>query len=194
MRLILAVIIIVALAAAGWWLVNQPSAPVTIQNTFNMGLTLTSSAWADGQAIPPTYTCDGEDMSPPLKIGNLPTGTKSLALVVDDPDAPAGSFIHWLVWNIRPNEGEIMEGKIPSRASAGTNSFGRVGYGGPCPPDRTVVRAGPPEGEHRYLFKLIALDTELDLPVSTTIKEFNQAVAGHIIEETILTGTYRRSD
>ena len=182
MRLIFAIIIIIILAAAGWWLFNQPSAPITIQNTFNMGLQLTSPAWADGGVIPQTYTCDGEDMSPPLEINNVPAGAKSLALVVDDPDAPSGSFIHWLVWNIKPSSKSLMEGKIPAEASAGSSSFGRVGYGGPC----------PPEGEHNYIFKLLALDTELDLSVSTTIKEFNQAIAGHVLEEATLTGTYRR--
>jgi len=183
MRLIFAIIIIIIiLAAAGWWLFNQPSAPITIQNTFNMGLQLTSPAWADGGVIPQTYTCDGEDMSPPLEINNVPVGAKSLALVVDDPDAPSGSFIHWLVWNIKPSAKSLMEGKIPAEASAGSSSFGRVGYGGPC----------PPEGDHRYIFKLLALNLELDLPASTTIKEFNQAIAGHVIEEATLTGTYRR--
>lgn len=185
MKLVLIIlIIIIAVILAGWWLANQLGGTVTVKNSFNMSLSLTSPVLPAGGVIPSLYTCDGNNLSLPLKIDYVPPAAKSLALVVDDPDAPNGSFIHWLVWNLKPTDQDLMEGVTPSPAVAGTNSAGQVGYSGPC----------PPTGEHRYIFKLLALDTKLDLPVSTTIKEFNQATAGHILEETTLTGRYRRSD
>ena len=185
MRLVLIIlIIIIALILAGWWLANQSGNTITVKNSFNMSLSLTSPVLQAEGTIPSLYTCDGDNLSLPLKIESVPAAAKSLALVVDDPDAPNGSFIHWLVWNLPPTTQDLMEGVTPSPATAGTNSAGQVGYSGPC----------PPSGEHRYIFKLLALDTELDLPVSTTIKEFNQAIAGHVLEEATLAGRYRRSD
>src|SRR5206468_9894859 len=114
---------------------------------------ITSSAFQEGASIPSKFTCDGADTSPPLQIADVPSGAKSLALIVDDPDAPSGLFTHWMVWNISPQTNIIGEGST-RQGVQGTNDFGKSGYGGPC----------PPSGMHRYYFKIFALDRELDLP------------------------------
>ncbi len=149
---------------------------------------LTSSAFADGAAIPAKYTCDGDDISPPLKWSGVPEGTKSLALVCDDPDAPIGTFVHWVLYGIPPSVTELSEGVppaevIPNGAVQGTNDFKRLGYGGPCP---------PPGGAHRYFFKLYALDAELDLKPGAMKKDLVKAMEGHVLAEGQLMGTYQR--
>jgi len=149
---------------------------------------LTSSAFADGAPIPAKYTCDGENISPPLAWTNVPKAGKSLALIGDDPDAPLGTWVHWVVYNIPPTLTEFAE-RIPATetisngAIQGTTSFKRVGYGGPCPP------AGKP---HHYFFKLYALDTELTLKPGATKDELLKAMAGHILAEGQLVGTYQK--
>jgi len=142
---------------------------------------LSSSAFTDGGNIPSKYTCDGANVSPPLKISEVPEGTESLALVMDDPDAPMGTFDHWVVWNIPRETQEIQEGKEP-QGIQGRTDFGRTGYGGPC----------PPSGTHRYKFKLYALDTKLNLREGSRKRDLESAMRGHIIEEVVLTGNYRR--
>jgi hypothetical protein len=149
---------------------------------------LTSKAFDTGKEIPLKYSCDGADISPPLTIEDVPDGAQTLALICEDPDAPVGVFDHWIIFNIPPQAPQLAEG-IPTEAEhssgfrQGTNDFGRVGYGGPCPPD----------GEHRYFFRLYALDTELDLPAgSTSKKDLQAAMEGHILAETELMGTYKR--
>jgi len=159
---------------------EEERAVVTIQ--------LTSSAFADGAAIPAKYTCDGDDISPPLKWRGVPEGTKSLALVCDDPDAPIGTFVHWVLYSIPPSVTELSEGVpamgvIPNGAAQGTNDFKRLGYGGPCP---------PPGGAHRYFFKLYALDAELDLKPGAMKKDLVKAMEGHVLAEGQLMGTYQR--
>lgn len=114
---------------------------------------ITSSAFQEGASIPSKFSCDGANSSPPLQIADVPSGAKSLALIVDDPDAPSGLFTHWTVWNISPQINAIAEGSAP-KGVLGTNDFGKSGYGGPC----------PPSGTHCYYFKIFALDRELDLP------------------------------
>lgn len=145
---------------------------------------LESSAFKNGQKIPTKYTCDGEDLSPELNIKDVPKNAKSLVLVMDDPDAikPAGKvWDHWIVFNIPQKTNKVNEGKEPD-GTGGKNSWGKTGYGGPCPPDR----------EHRYFFKLYALDAQLDLPEGSTKQEIEKAMQGHIIEKAELIGKYER--
>jgi Raf kinase inhibitor-like YbhB/YbcL family protein len=142
---------------------------------------LTSPAFENNQEIPSEYTCDGADISPELNIGDVPENAKSLALIMDDPDAPGGTWVHWVVWNIPPDTKKIAKDAEPEGIQ-GTTSFGKQGYGGPC----------PPSGTHRYIFKLYALDTTLDLEEGSDKKELEAAMQGHIIEKTELTGPYKR--
>jgi len=142
---------------------------------------LTSPAFVDGGTIPSRYTCDGANISPPLKISDVPEGTESLALVMDDPDAPMGTFDHWVVWNIPKGTREIPEGTEPQGVQGRTN-FGKLGYGGPC----------PPSGTHGYKFKLYALSKKLDLKEGASKRELERAMKGNIIEEVVLTGKYSR--
>lgn len=145
-------------------------------------ITLTSPAFSGGGAIPGAYTCDGADISPPLAIGPVPDGTRSLALIMDDPDAPVGIWVHWVLWNIPAQTREIHENSVPHGASQGRNDWHRTGYGGPC----------PPSGTHRYSFKLYALDTHLNLGAATTKAELEKAMKGHIVGRSELMGTYRK--
>lgn len=148
---------------------------------------LKSQAFQAGNMIPPKYTCDGQDISPPLSWTDPPAGTVSFALISDDPDAPMGTWVHWVMWNI-PASSRAFDENFPKTASLpngtqqGTTDFHRVGYGGPC----------PPSGIHRYYFKLYALDTTLGLPSSATKKDLEQAMQGHIVAQAELMGTYRR--
>src|SRR3982750_3862946 len=135
-------------------------------------MNITSSAFQQGENIPSKFTCDGGDTSPPLQIAEVPSGAKSLALVVDDPDAPSGLFTHWIVWNISPQTNVIAEGSAP-KGVQGKNDFGKPAYGGPC----------PPSGTHRYYFRIFALDRELDLPARTTRGQLDSAMKGHVIAQ-----------
>lgn len=155
---------------------------IEIQKTTGVvEMKLTSTAFTHNGAIPSEYTCDGADLSPPLSISDIPANSKSLALIMDDPDAPVGTWDHWVVFNIPPTK-QIAKGTEP-QGVAGRNSWGRTGYGGPC----------PPSGTHRYFFKLYALDTELNLPKGSTKKELERAMQGHIVAQAELMGTYKRS-
>jgi Raf kinase inhibitor-like YbhB/YbcL family protein len=142
---------------------------------------ITSSAFQEGANIPSKFSCDGANTSPPLQIADVPSGVKSLALVVDDPDAPSGLFTHWTVWNISPQTNSIEEGSSP-KGMQGTNDFGKPGYGGPC----------PPAGTHRYYFKIFALDRELDLPAGTKRSQLDAAMKGHVVAQGELMGRYSR--
>lgn len=153
-----------------------------------MALTLTSSAFTNKSAIPSKYTCDGNDTSPPLAWSNAPAGTKSFALISDDPDAPSGTWVHWVMWNIPSSATSLSEGIAKTAALSdgtkqGINDSRRPGYGGPC----------PPSGTHRYFFKLYALDTVLDLQPNTTKPQLESAINGHVLGQTELMGTYSRS-
>jgi len=134
-------------------------------------LKLSSTAFKHNDSIPSKYTCDGADVNPPLVIENAPLTAKSLALIVDDPDAPAGNWVHWVVWNIDPTTSEIRENTVPSGAQQGINDFRKHDYGGPC----------PPSGTHRYFFKLYALDMMLSLGPKTNKAELERAMKGHIV-------------
>ena len=142
---------------------------------------ITSSAFQEGGNISSKFTCDGGDSSPPLRIAEIPSGAKTLALVVDDPDAPSGVFTHWIVWNISPQTNAIAEGSAPQGVQ-GTNDFGKFGYGGPC----------PPSGTHRYYFKIFALDRELDLPFGAKRGQLDAAMKGHVVAQGELMGRYSR--
>ncbi len=140
---------------------------------------VSSPAFEQGGRIPARYTCDSDDVSPELRISSIPEGTKTLALIVDDPDAPMGTWVHWLVWNIPPAE-VIAENTAPG--TLGRNDFGKLEWGGPC----------PPSGEHRYFFRLYALDAELDLPEGSARQELERAMQGHILARAELMGRYSR--
>lgn len=141
-----------------------------------------SLAFSNNRSIPQKYTCDGENVNPPLRFNDVPEGTESLVLIVDDPDAPKGTWVHWTLWNISPAIHDVLENSVPERAIEGMTDFGRSGYGGPC----------PPSGSHRYFFKLYALDTVLDLHPSADVKDIEQAMEGHILGEAQLIGLYQR--
>ena len=143
---------------------------------------LTSPAFQNNGMMPSEFTCDGSDLSPQLIISEIPPNAKSLVLIMDDPDAPVGTWDHWVVFNIPTSTKEISKGTEP-KGTAGRNSWGRTGYGGPC----------PPSGTHRYFFKLYALDTELNLPEGTTKKDLERAMQGRILAQAQLMGTYKRS-
>jgi len=141
---------------------------------------LTSPAFAHEATIPDRYTCDGSDISPPLQIDNIPTSTVSLALLVDDPDAPSGVWDHWVEFDIEPRE--IIPESARNLGTGGNNSWGRTGYGGPC----------PPSGIHRYFFTVYALDTELGLAQGATKGAVLDALEGHVLAEATLMGRYSR--
>jgi Raf kinase inhibitor-like YbhB/YbcL family protein len=149
---------------------------------------LTSPAFAEGAAIPDQYTCDGPNISPPLKWSSVPQGTKSIALIVEDPDAPLGTFTHWVIFSISPSVTELPErvptmDVLPDGVRQGINDMRRTGYGGPC----------PPTGSHRYFFKLYALDIELSLKPGATKKDLVSAMEGHVLALGQLMGTYKRN-
>lgn len=145
--------------------------------------TLSSTAFAAGEAIPARYGCDGEDLSPPLDWSGVPAEARSLALIVDDPDAPSGTFTHWLAWGVDPGKGGLGEGE-PAPVE-GRNDFGATGYRGPCPP--------PGHGRHRYVFRLHALDRELDVPPGASRQELEQAIVdASVLAVVELVGTYER--
>ncbi|MFQ5815484.1 MAG: YbhB/YbcL family Raf kinase inhibitor-like protein [Candidatus Hydrothermarchaeaceae archaeon] len=142
---------------------------------------VSSSAFEHNQPIPGKYTCEGEDVSPPLAISGVPGEAKSLALVVDDPDAPMGVFDHWIAWNLEPDTRELSEGVHVE--TQGKNDFGELRYRGPCP---------PPGPMHHYRFKVYALDAMLDLPRGATKGQLEEAMEGHILAKGELVGTYKR--
>ncbi|UCD51503.1 MAG: YbhB/YbcL family Raf kinase inhibitor-like protein [Phycisphaerales bacterium] len=152
-----------------------------------MTISVASSAFEEGGMIPAKYTCDGQDVSPPLKWEGIPEGTKCIALVADDPDAPMGTWVHWVMWNIPPDVTELPENVPPDAqlsdgSRQGVTDFRRPGYGGPC----------PPSGTHRYYFKVYALDTMLDLPTGARKGDLLKAAEGHVLVEGQLMGRYSR--
>ena len=158
-----------------------------------MSFSITSTAFAEGQEIPDQYTCDGTDISPPLSWTNLPEGTQSLVLIMDDPDAPDPeapkmTWVHWLLYNLPADSSGLPEAvsdnQLPAGTLQGSNNWDRTGYGGPC----------PPIGRHRYFFKLYALDSTLPDLKSPDKKSLLQSMQGHILQETVLMGTYPHHD
>jgi Raf kinase inhibitor-like YbhB/YbcL family protein len=152
-----------------------------------MGLMLMSQAFKNGEPIPSKYACDGEDISPPISWSGAPQQTRSYALIVDDVDTPMGKFTHWVIFNIPAVESSLEEGvptvgTLSNGATQGRNGFGKIGYGGPC----------PPSGTHRYVFHLYALDTLLSVQAGITEHDVLEAMKGHVLAEGELTGLYSR--
>lgn len=186
-RIVLPLLAIVLLTACGGPAsTGQPTAdPLEIEGTASIALT--SSAFAEGQPIPAKYTCTGEDVSPPLAWGEPPAGTQSFALIVDDPDAPSGTWVHWVFFNISPSIRSLPEAfpsgeAFPDGSLGGANSWGSTGYGGPC----------PPSGTHRYFFKLYALDEMLAINAGASKGELEKAMVGHILAYAELMGTFAK--
>lgn len=150
-------------------------------NKNNLSMKLHSPAFSDNQFIPSKFTCDGNDTNPELDISNVPSGAKSLVLIMDDSDAPAGIFVHWTVWNIDPNTDKITENIAPE-GTEGLTSADKPGYVGPC----------PHQGTHHYNFKLYALDTLLNLKPSSKKEDLEKAMGGHILDQASLSGLYKR--
>ncbi len=151
-------------------------------------MNITSMAFAEGEVIPKKHTCDGEDVSPELSWEGVPGGAKSLVMICDDPDAPVGTWVHWVLFGIKPDASGLPEGvpdgeSILDGATHGRNDFGNLGYGGPCP---------PPGPAHRYYFKLYAVDVEPSLGAGATMADVMQAIDGHILAEGQLMGRYGR--
>jgi hypothetical protein len=138
------------------------------------------SVFENNGKIPDRHTCNGENVSPPIDISDVPDGTKSMVLIVDDPDAPAGTWVHWVLWNIPQDTTKIEEDSVPENAIEGVNDFRKIGYGGPC----------PPSGTHRYFFKLYALDIKLGLKKGASKKDAERAMEGHILSQAKLVGLY----
>jgi len=145
-------------------------------------ITVASPAFQAGGAIPNQFTCKGVNQNPPLQFGGIPAGAGSLALILEDPDAPGGSFTHWLVWNIDPATTQIGTKSLPPGVSQGRNDFGKFGYGGPC----------PPSGIHRYFFRIYVLDRKLDLKSGAARRDLDKALAGHTIARGELMGRFGR--
>lgn len=153
-----------------------------------MAFELTGSVFKEGELIPNKYTCEGSDLSPPLRWNNPPAGTRSFVLIVDDPDAPVGTWVHWVLYNIPIDVRGLAEGlpaleALPNDALQGLNDFKRIGYGGPCP---------PPGSPHRYVFTLYALDRDLNLKLRATKTQVLDAMKGHVLGEAHLTGRFGR--
>ena len=145
-------------------------------------LTISSPAFGQNETIPSKFTCDGEDINPALKFDGVPANAKSLALIVDDPDAPRGMWVHWVVWNIDPATREVRISSVPKGGVQGMNDFRKHEYGGPC----------PPSGTHRYFFKVYALDKTLELGPTSTKTQLETAMKGHILAHAELVGLYAR--
>lgn len=158
---------------------------LTMGITNTMALEISSSAFNHGGNIPKIYTCDGQNISPPLAWKDIPSNTQSFVLIMDDPDAPGGTWNHWIIYNIPSKVNGLQEGvaKLPEGALLGKNSWNKSTYGGPCPPDR----------EHRYFFKLYALDTVLPNQSSLDSKQIEQALKDHVLASTELMAKYQRS-
>ncbi|MFF7971024.1 YbhB/YbcL family Raf kinase inhibitor-like protein [Streptomyces sp. NPDC007905] len=163
---------------------GSAAAPSGPSPTATGRLTVTSSAYTDGGTIPRRFTCDGENVSPPLALSGVPAHTASLALLLQDPDAPRGTFTHWLVWDIDPHTGRLASGGRPQGARQGRNGFGKTGYGGPCPP-----RGDRP---HRYVLTVYATDRSPGLAPDAGPADFLRALYGHTLATGTLTGRYGR--
>lgn len=155
----------------GWALVAFAAASASSASASEAKIHISSPAFVSGGRIPARFTCHGANVNPPLEFQGVPASAKSLVVIVEDPDAPAGLFTHWLLWNIPPSTTEIGEKSVPADSAQG--DFGKAGYGGPC----------PPSGNHRYIFRLLALDRRLDLKSGARRPALDKAVAGHILAQ-----------
>ena len=159
---------------------NEPNSRSSTNK--NGGLEITSPAFRNNQSIPARYTCNGRDIHPPLSFAKIPPNTRILVLMAEDPDAPSKPFTHWLAWNLIPNIKLLEEGRLPDGSLEGQNDFGLIGYNGPC----------PATGTHHYHFKVYALDIPLVLNAGISKEQLDAAIAGHVIEEATLIGTYKK--
>jgi Raf kinase inhibitor-like YbhB/YbcL family protein len=146
-------------------------------------ITVTSTAFTEGGAVPRRYTCDGEDVSPPLAFAGVPANAAELVVLVEDPDAPHGTFTHWLMWGVSPHDTRLTAGAAPQGATQGRNGFKKTGYGGPCPPKGTP---------HHYVFSVYATDKKLALPTDASPDDVRRALTGHTLAWGTLTGHYGR--
>jgi len=173
------------LAATSLLMATASASPAMAQESRFM---IESAAFAQGGTIPRAHTCTGADTSPPMSWKGVPASAKAIAMVVDDPDAPSGTWVHWVIFDVpadltRLDEGVPKTADLPSRARQGVNDFGRLGYNGPCPPP------GPP---HHYHFRMFALDSRLDLPANATAAQLEAAIKGHVVATGELVGTFGR--
>jgi len=157
---------------------------LSVENEQLLSMKITSTAFEDNQSIPPQYTCDGDNGNPPLAFEGVSDEVETLVLIVDDPDAPEGTWIHWTLWNIPADAAGINAGSIPESAEEGETSYGKSGYDGPC----------PPTGEHKYVFKLYGLDIALTISPQSTKEDLEEAMTGHVIEKAELVGLYRKQN
>lgn len=179
---VLAVVVAVGAACGG---ADEDTAPVvTTEPALAPTLALTSEAFADGAPIPVEFTCDGEDRPPPLAWTGVPDGSAELVLLMEDPDAPRGTFVHWVVYALAPADTTIGAERLPVGAVEGENGRGRIGYAGPCPP--------PGDRPHRYVFTLVAVPERLDLPGGSSADDVRGAVGDTALAEATLTGTFAR--
>jgi Raf kinase inhibitor-like YbhB/YbcL family protein len=170
-------------------LVAKKRNTTTSKEEKTVNILITSDAFLEGEAIPTKYTCDGDELSPDLRWSDIPPNTRSLALICEDPDAPSGTFTHWILFDLPPTVTELPEGvstaeRLTNGAVQGQNDFKRIGYGGPCPP--------PNDSEHRYYFRIYALDTELQLRSGARREDVAPAMVGHVLATGHLMGTYKR--
>ncbi len=170
------------------FIIAAPLFPQAMGKGKKMEIKIESSAFKEGELIPSKYTCGGENISPALKWSGVPAGARTLVLIADDPDAPAGTWVHWVVYNIPPDANGLKENiphdkKFPDGMMQGTNDFGKTGYGGPC----------PPSGTHRYYFKLYAVDTLLKIEPGAFKKDILKMIDKHILAEGRLMGRYKRN-
>lgn len=154
---------------------SQPTLPASI-------IGVTSSAFSQGQLIPKQYTCDGANINPPLALSGIPTNAKNVVIIMDDPDAPSGTWTHWVTWNISPDTKEIKSGIKPIGSIVGNNDFGESSYEGPC----------PPSGTHHYFFRIYALDIKVQLTPDFKRKNLEQEMSGHVVASGELMGKYSR--
>ncbi len=186
---LIAIFIVVSVVACKRDNPSPPPAGKLLGET-GMAMTVTSNAFKDGESIPGKYTCDGENLSPALEWNGVPNGTKSLALICDDPDAPSGTWVHWVLWGLPADAKSLPEGvradtPLPGGARQGLNSWRKMGYGGPCP---------PPGKPHRYYFKLYALDTPVAPPGTADKVGLEAAMSGHLLGQGQLMGRYARQN
>jgi len=183
------ILILAVLLVAGLIKFKYNTSPYISQDSVEPNLhdsdkfSITSSVFSNQGKIPSEYTCDGSNISPPLTIKNVPQDAKSLVLIVDDMDTPQGVWVHWLVYNIPPDIQNILENSMPIGSQVGKNSFGNKEYAGPC----------PLYGEHRYIFKLYAIDHYIVLPESPDRQEIINEINGHVLAESVTTGIYTRN-
>jgi Raf kinase inhibitor-like YbhB/YbcL family protein len=186
MKYLIAFIIFLTLIGAGLYIyyVNSPYSTGIERTPLGKleSMKLTTNAFENNQRIDPKFTCDAQNISPAINFFTIPVEARSLALIVEDPDSPSGNFTHWILFNINPLINGFEENKTPDGSIEGKNDFGDFGYGGPC----------PNSGIHKYVFKLYALDKKLNLERGTTKQEVLEAIKGHIVEESQITGLYER--